>query len=236
MTVPWRAEPDGIDNDAPDETSAQADQGDQTHIVGDADEAKSTEEPRSARWLDQVPLRVKLVVALLTLLAIALAVIGAASAFALRSHLLDRTDSQLKSTARTINLVAVSQQQGAQVALPTDYVVGESNGKGGWKPLLYDSRLAPGDLPGIRTDESAVDRHAGRPYTTRASDGKYRWRVLLTQIGSGETLILGQNLSDVDSAIDRVILVELLVGAAVLVADHGEDALGVGAIGHQPGI
>jgi two-component system, OmpR family, sensor kinase len=168
------------------------------------------------RW-GRVPLRVRLVAALMALLAFALLVISSASAFALRSYLLARADGQLASVAHTINLTVVSRMPRTNVPLPTDFVVGTGNSQGGWEALLYDPQLDAADLPVVVTNDAALRAHLDRPYTATGVDGKYRWRVLVTKV-SEDTLVLGQNLSAVDSAMDRVVFVEILVGATVLLA------------------
>jgi two-component system, OmpR family, sensor kinase len=165
----------------------------------------------------RVPLRVRLVAALMVLLALALLVISTASAVALRSYLLGRADGQLASVAHTINLTVVSRLPRTNVPLPTDFVVGTGNGQGGWDPLLYDPQLQPAALPLVATNDAALRAHLDRPYTATGLDGKIRWRILVTKV-SDDTLVLGENLSAVDSAMDRVVFVEILVGASVLVA------------------
>ncbi len=84
---------------------------------------------------------------MLTMVAIALIVIGVASTVALRSHLLDRSDSQLTNTAHSINLASLLQLPKASLVLPTDYMVGVGDGEGGWTPVFYDRRLEADDLP-----------------------------------------------------------------------------------------
>jgi two-component system OmpR family sensor kinase len=55
-----------------------------------------------------------------------------------------------------------------------------------------------------------------KPYTATAKDGKYRWRILVTTVAGGETIVVGQNVINDESALDRLVFVEILVGLAVL--------------------
>jgi two-component system OmpR family sensor kinase len=174
--------------------------------------------PPPARWWSRAPLRVKLVAAMLTMVAIALAVIGVASTIALRSHLLDRSDSQLKTIAHGLRLASLPRQPLTGVAVPTDYIVGLGDGQGGWTPLYRNQGLSTDALPKVGTDGAAIQEHVGEPYTLEGQDHRHRWRILVTQTADGQVLVVGQDLADVDSAVDRLIFVELLVGAAVLVA------------------
>ena len=151
---------------------------------------------------------------MLALVAFALAVIGTASAFALHSYMIDKIDNQLSATAQTINLASL---YNAKVYIPTDYAVGVATPDGRWDPVVYDRRFVAADLPTVSTNGAALSSHLDQPYTAVAPDGHYRWRILITKVGD-QTLVLGQNLTTVDSTISRLVLVEILVSAAVLIA------------------
>jgi two-component system OmpR family sensor kinase len=63
-----------------------------------------------------------------------------------------------------------------------------------------------------------LNQHLGRPFTVTAADGSRRWRILAVPYGStGVPIAVALSLSTVDSTMDRLIVVELLVGVAVLV-------------------
>jgi two-component system OmpR family sensor kinase len=176
-------------------------------------------EPR-AGWWRRNPLRVRLVAAMLALVAFALAVIGTASAFALHSYMIDRIDSQLSLSAAAARTTVSRIPPGGkvQVLFPTDFAMGFATSDGQWDPSYDDMRFKAGDLPAVATDAHALDEHLDVPYTAVAVDGQYRWRVLITKVGQNTTLVLGQNLNTVDSAMGRLILVEVLVSAGVLIA------------------
>jgi two-component system, OmpR family, sensor kinase len=170
---------------------------------------------RPVRWWTRNPLRVRLVVAMLALVAFALAVIGTASAFALHSYMIDRTDSQLALAARTLNQIRPGTH--VEVSFASDFAIGNATADGQWDPSYDQMRFSRADLPAVATDEHALDQHLNEPYTAVATNGETRWRVLITKVGSN-TVVLGQNLNTVDSAMSRLILVELLVSAGVLIA------------------
>jgi two-component system OmpR family sensor kinase len=66
--------------------------------------------------------------------------------------------------------------------------------------------------------------HAGGPFTADAADGNGRYRVLASRDGrGGETTVVATPLDDVDATLRRLLLIELLVTAVVL--------LGLGALG-----
>jgi two-component system OmpR family sensor kinase len=175
-------------------------------------------EPR-AGWWRRNPLRIRLVVAMLALVAFALFVIGTASAFALHSYMIDRIDTQLSLSAAAARTTVDRIPPGGkvQVLFPTDFAMGFATSDGQWDPSYDSMRFKSGDLPAVATDAHALDQHLDVPYTAVASDGQFRWRVLITKVGQN-TLVLGQNLNTVDSAMGRLILVEILVSAGVLIA------------------
>jgi two-component system OmpR family sensor kinase len=171
-------------------------------------------EPR-AWWWRRNPLRVRLVGAMLALVAFALVVIGTASALALHSYMIDRTDNQLALAARILN----QQRPGThvEVSFASDFALGFATTDGQWEPSYDGMRFNRRDLPAVATDAHALDQHLDEPYTAVATDGQYRWRILITKVGSS-TVVLGQNLTTVDSTMSRLILVEILVSGGVLIA------------------
>ncbi len=180
----------------------------------------------SAGWFTRNPLRIKLLAAILGLVALALVVIGTASAYVLRQYLLDRTDAQLDSAAKTIEIARLGGSTQFSLALPSDFAFGLADGKGGWGvkdaagtwgPPLADRTLTAQDLPRVSTDPASIAEHLDTPFTANAQDNRYRWRVLITQTG-GYTLVWAHNLATADSAVDRLVAVELIFGSAVLIA------------------
>ncbi len=171
-----------------------------------------------ARWWTRNPLRVKLVGAVLVVVALALIVIGTSSAYFLNQYLLDRSDSQLTTLAHTANrLLSSPSDLRTQVILPTDFVAGHYVA-GDWY-VVFDaySGLSNADFPSTLTDPNAAAQRLDEPYTMSGANGRYRWRILTIKIGDAP-LVFAQNLTNVDQTVDRLVLVEILVGAAVLVA------------------
>jgi two-component system OmpR family sensor kinase len=178
-------------------------------------------------WFTRNPLRVKLVAAILALVALALLVIGSASAYVLRQFLLDRVDSQLYNLAQVVEGLP-NQPPNTRVMLPTDFAYGIPDGKGGWglpdtstatgwRGPLRDDTLIARDLPSIDTTAASVAAHLGKPYTAVAQDGYMRWRVLYAG-DPDQPFIVAHSLSTMDSTVDRLVFVELTFGAAVLIA------------------
>lgn len=172
--------------------------------------------------LRRTPLRVKLVAAVLMLAAAALVVISVASTFALRSSLTSRIDGQLHQLVNLGRVPVTEERTSAHIVLPSTYIVAWQDWQGAVE-IRYGYPVTEGDLPPVPADQPAADKVAGRPYTVHSRGSDMRWRMLVTPLPDGTVLIVGQSLADVDHAVARLVWVEVLVGAAVLIL--------VGAIG-----
>ncbi len=172
----------------------------------------------------RIPLRVKLTVAMLALVAAAIVVISAASTVLLRDYLIDRIDSHLVDQAN--NILAVDRdgkfytQQ--QVCLadfgnfsPEIVLIfqNETCGVRLFMPPRYRAEAAPA----IPDTVAEAREQAGFVRTIPAKDGSHRWRVISVPLVSGQVVTLGEDLVGVEHAIGRLVLIQLLVGAAVLI-------------------
>ncbi|MFY1690093.1 HAMP domain-containing sensor histidine kinase [Plantactinospora sp. WMMB782] len=172
--------------------------------------------------LRATPLRIKLVAAVLVLVAAALVVISVMTAFFLRSYLVGRIDDQLASFARDANAQEVQRLYDAvtagRSALPTDYLIVRADRKAGIYDPLYDRTLNQGNLPGVLDDPEWYERHAGGDFfTVSSADHRFRWRMMVVQWPSGTYLAVGQHLTDVDLAVKELIWIDVLVGGSVLI-------------------
>ena len=197
------------------------------------------------RRYGRIPLRVKLVVAMLLLVVIALAVAGAAGAATLRGYLVDRVDAQLHAAEQPIvehGLSGVtgtapppgpsgpSDPDGDQRShgahdnrLPSQFVVAVTNAAGrlvyGPTSELIDPDEAMPDLPEPTSAQSSA---AGtRVFTVDAVHGDNQWRVLATPVrlagGAAGTLLIAQSLGPVNSTITHVELLSLVIGVITVI-------------------
>ncbi|MGI5214556.1 sensor histidine kinase [Plantactinospora sp. CA-290183] len=172
--------------------------------------------------LRAVPLRVKLVAAVLVLVAAALVVISVMTAFFLRNYLIDKIDDELSDYVRQPQAVLAQlgqDQTTGTSSLPTDYLVVPASKQLREAYPLYDRRkLHESNLPGTLSDAGWYQRHAdGKIFTVSSIDHRLRWRMLVVQIGDGEFLAVGQHLTDVDLAVKELIWIDVLVGGSVLI-------------------
>jgi len=181
----------------------------------------------AAQLAGRLPLRIKLVAALLLLSAVGLAVAGVSGVVALRGYLMDRVDSQLEATPRGPFKQPPSdgppgEQQPEERRRPaqsTDFYIQRTDADGtvSDRDLVpsdqADGHQDPPDLP--KLDRSTVEELAGKPFTVPAEGSGADWRVLVSP-ESGGGVAVAVTLNEVDAAVDQLALVELLVSLAVL--------------------
>lgn len=169
------------------------------------------------RMLRRIPLSIKLVVAVLGLVTLALAVISVGSTVALRSYLVGQIDTQLHDTVRQAHSGALAVRiSDYPAALPSDSVIAVS-GPDGWT-LAYSSLLPQTDWPQLPSWDQAQEKAAsGEPFTVQSEDGWPRWRLLVTPYAGGRYFVAGQMMANVDNAVTRLIWIDALVGIGVLV-------------------
>jgi two-component system OmpR family sensor kinase len=179
---------------------------------------------------DRTPLRVKLITAVLALVAIALAVISFTGIAVLRSYLLNQSDSQLQS----MHAAAVDHQFGGSpfrgLYTPEPYVVEAVTSKG-ILPADASPALGPAG-PSVPTNSAWLLANAGKPVTVPALSGNKMWRVIAypdTQFVYGNgipgqeqqisgTLVVGLDVTNVYKTIDQLTSLDLIVSALLLLA------------------
>jgi two-component system, OmpR family, sensor kinase len=168
-----------------------------------------------ATVMQRLPLRVKLIAAVLALLAAALVVIGAAGPYALHRYLVGRIDSELVSASSRLDPMSVPQHVVYTFVPPTSWLVTirTSSGYG----ITYPLSLTAAEQPVWPTTEEGWERLPSGPFTARSFDGATKWRLVVATMSNGEWFVVGQSLDDVDGATSRLIVLELIIGSAALV-------------------
>ena len=175
-------------------------------------------------------LRARLMLGLVALLAVCLAVAATASALALRSHLIDQTDDQLRGAQNLIDTRGVSTLTrlapllgglGLQRAVaPTEFVVELRQADGSTITLTggTDTPTPSGRLL-AEVPDLAERIASGAPFTLDAAGDRYR--ALARELPGGVTDLVALPLRPVEDTIERLLLVESVVAAAVLVLGGG---------------
>ncbi len=187
------------------------------------------------------PLRIRLVAAVLVLVAVALGAAGFAGTAALRTYLVSRVDSQLTTTAHSTREHAgwdslyadrsntdlsdaarkrldMIKNAGRPVTDAVYILWTDATGGPTTSPDLQVPAGGVRSAPALpRLDAAGVSALAGRPFTASATGKGDDWRVLVTALADGAgavTVAIG--LEDVDNTIHQLELIELVVGVIVL--------------------
>ncbi|MFG1798635.1 sensor histidine kinase [Micromonospora carbonacea] len=171
--------------------------------------------------LRSVPLRVKLVAAVLTLVAAALLVISSLTTYFLRNYLVAQVDGELRASVESIESALLTAQAGQQVTqplVPTDYLLVATDRRTGAVTVTqYDPRLHTADLPAWPSDAEGFAARVGELKSVPARNSRVRWRIIYAELPNGQMVAIAQNLTDVDLAVKRLVWIDLLVGGAVLI-------------------
>jgi two-component system, OmpR family, sensor kinase len=194
------------------------------------------------RLPSRTPLRVKLITALLGLVAIALVVISFTGVYILRNYMIGNADDALQSQAETrtvghaiasyelsgqaatgpgLAVWWVSGGQPQQIVVPTVTGPGPGGGMGGLTSPQLQTESSP-DLSGVA---SWLLAHPGQPITVGAQSGNGRWRVMSEQIqlqnGDGTTTtataIVATDVSYIFTTIADLVRVDLIVSIVVII-------------------
>src|SRR6266540_909054 len=175
------------------------------------------------RLLERTPLRVKLIVAVLALVAVALALISLASVTALRGYLVDRLDEQLTLVAPRYQREPPGLGPGGGRPPPSPYLI-QRRDAGGKFEKQFGAELSEGQgQPRLPDDAAWLQAHSGTLMTVAATEGGGRWRVLVLprQDGSGGSVVVAASLDGIQSAVGWLQLVDLFVSLGVLLALAG---------------
>jgi two-component system OmpR family sensor kinase len=180
-----------------------------------------------SRFSSRTPLRIKLIAALLALLIAALAVVSVAGIIEFRGYLLGKADQELTQLSANVN--AQFSQPGTQNGSPKVIVTGQY--VVAWIPT--GQQLAPtpsyataAQLPRVPSSAAWLRANEGQLVTLPAQAGNSTYRVLTQQVQypgqfafsapvSG-TLIVAENLGNINQTIGRLVSIDIIVGAIVV--------------------
>jgi two-component system OmpR family sensor kinase len=180
------------------------------------------------RLADRYPLRITIVLVLLTLVALALIASGFTATTIMRGYLVDRVDNQLRQASVPLSHAKPNPNQtGPGVGpgrngrpLPSAFIVRFNDSEGASVTPLARAPFSDTDpLPDLPTlNLNQVRNLNGHPFDTKAVTGGATWRVLAIPLedGSGSVMI-AQSLGDMDQTIERLVGVQLAAGLILLV-------------------
>jgi two-component system, OmpR family, sensor kinase len=179
------------------------------------------------RLIERTPLRVKLIVAVLALVTVALALISLASVTALRGYLVGRLDEQLARVApgfaREPPPGPGPRPEGGGPRPPSPYLVQIRDAGGAVVEEPGADPLEEGQgRPKVPADAAWLQAHAGKALTVPAEGGGH-WRVLVQprRDGSGGSVVVAASLAGIDNAVGWLQRIDLLVSLGVLLVVAG---------------
>jgi two-component system, OmpR family, sensor kinase len=182
------------------------------------------------RLLDRTPLQVKLIVAVLALVTVALLLIGLASAAALEGYLVGRLDDQLAAVADRYQHEEDQFGPGPgggqrRPGPPSPYVVQKRAGDGRVvDDIPNDSLDTEESTPRLPSDAAWYSEHAGKAVTVPATSGDGRWRVVIDPTGDGDNVVVAASLRGIDSTTRQLRTIDLVVSLVVLALLAGAGA------------
>ena len=179
---------------------------------------------RLAARLQGTPLRSRLVGLLLLLVTAALLLAGAATVAALRGYLFNQVDRNLADMVRPIASAPLRTQPEDGFGPPRPGPIGRdvtyirlSDATGTVHEVLSDTATVtdPPALPDLTAAEATAQ--AGSGSVVDSESGGSRWRVVTAPLADGSgSVSVAQDISGIDATVNRLILIELAIGAMVL--------------------
>ena len=183
------------------------------------------------RLAGRTPLQVKLIVAVLALVTVALVLIGLASVAALDGYLVGRLDTQLQAVA----------EHSAEEGPPGGFDGPPGQRRGPPSPYLVQYRTADGQVkhreqnelpdegeppPRVPDDGAWLKAKAGKAVTVPATGGGGRWRVAVQPLDddSGGSVVVAASLDPIDATTRQLRLIDLGVSLVVLAVLAGVGA------------
>ena len=174
----------------------------------------------ASRRLEALPLRLRLIAVLLVLLLLALTLTASATAVLMRRDLLGRVDQDLRLAAEPVARQGLARIiRGSSAPLPTTYAFVLLPTDGSNAIVVNPTGIDEHPLvPSLPLDDPRVT--SGRPFSLPSANGSLVWRAVAGNFenDTSATFLVAVPLSSVDHTVKRLVLVELLIGLAVLAA------------------
>jgi two-component system OmpR family sensor kinase len=186
---------------------------------------------KARRLPGRIPLRIKLISAVLALVAIALSIISIVGISVLRGYLLNQTDAQLENPdgwhgyvqhylfhpSLTVSFGGLLWVAYLPSGSPAQLIVAPVTGQPG------SSQQVP--PPAIPTSAAWLAAHDGVPVTVPGESGDRKWRVIVYrqtfftpgQATSTGTVLVASDVTSVYQTVDALALIDLIVSGIVIV-------------------
>ncbi|MGA8045108.1 MAG: HAMP domain-containing sensor histidine kinase [Dermatophilaceae bacterium] len=188
----------------------------------------TTARQRIALGLQTIPLQIRLVAILLTLLLLTVSLTTAGTALLLKRDLVERVDAELRAATRPVVAQALQDMMATgSTRIPTTYSLVIMNAEG--RPVLtVDSTVARAhpDVAPLMIDDQRVT--GGEPFTVRSGADGLQWRVVAGRLSDGQTTFaLAIPLTSVNETVRRMVVMAGLFGVAAILTAAATGSLAV---------
>ena len=177
------------------------------------------------RITERYPLRITIVLVLLTLVTAALLASGFTATTIMRGYLVDRVDEQLHQASMQFSKAPPENRpqgpgDGRRRPLPSAFVIKFSDSEGNSPQGPIGAQLAETEslpqLPNLTLNQ--IRNLGGEPFNAKAESGGANWRVLAVPLydGSGSVMI-AQSLGDMNQTLQKLVGVQIAAGVILLV-------------------
>ncbi len=165
----------------------------------------------AGRWSDRTPLRIKLIAAMLALVAAALAGIGVGSVSILSGYLVDRVDAQLDMVVHDVaRQMKRKPVELVRLRTPPDGWIAVYDHEG--VLIATQAGMSVEDMPGPRSPVRDLDV----PQTVPARSGNGTWRVRVVKEPESGSALVAIDLASVQQITTRLALIVLLGSLLVM--------------------
>ncbi|MEV4254617.1 hypothetical protein AB0J52_15820, partial [Spirillospora sp. NPDC049652] len=182
---------------------------------GPGDGPHGSFQARLRRTSQRVPLRAKLIVGMLVLVALGLTVMGAAGSTALRGYMMQQADEQLQSTGKKVQAGLTLRHDFPRNLPDVMYLQVWSDGTDGLPTINYQGYgVDPRSLPPVGRPEAM--RRQDEIFTAHGTGRDAVWRVMTFTTRGGDVVVVGRNLKDVRDTVRQLVTIDITVGVLVL--------------------
>ena len=177
------------------------------------------------RLSQRTPLRIKLIAALLALVALALTVISFTSIVVFRGYLLNQADNQVQRlVGQSTNSPPPSPHQSDSYTF-LGFVYEVVDSQGNLVSYFGNGQTLGSAGPDVPTSSSWLSAHAGHPVTVPALSGSGQWRIIEqpvtypSQDGTTQytgTLVIGDNLGNINHTIGYLTGLDVIVSLVIM--------------------
>ena len=176
------------------------------------------------RLSQRTPLRIKLITALLALVALALAVISFTSVAVFSGYLENQVDTQVQTLAAQTASGNPPNPHQANMFATLGFVYEFLDAQGNVVPTFGNGQAIGPSGPNLPTSPSWLTAHAGHLVTVPASSGSGEWRIIeqpasyTTQDGATATgtLVIGDNLGNINHTIGYLTSLDVIVSLIIM--------------------